>query len=123
MELKIDPDQEWESNYYYPVLPIIDEFGMFTKSIDDPDLFGAKETWDGHDDSAPITNLNEVDANLILDIDFDQDTSDTLIDKTGVSDIDYNQDFEITLDENLRINIDTLLIPDPINKTQSEQAF
>ena len=27
------------------------------------------------------------------------------------------------IDENLRINIDTLLIPDPINKTQSEQAF
>ena len=41
-----------------------------------------------------------LDASLILNIDFDQTTTDDLIDKTNLFDITYNQDFQIKLDEN-----------------------
>jgi hypothetical protein len=46
-----------------------------------------------------------------------------LIDKTDFSELDYNQDFELSLDDNLRLKTDTFIIPDSIEKDNSEQAF
>jgi len=115
--------QDWEftnsyltSSYYYPVLPKIDKFGMFEEDVNVETTYGSASI-------APITNLNEQDNNLILNIDFDQTTTDDLIDKTNLSKIQYNQDFEVSLDDDLRLKIDTLIIPDGIEKNNSEQAF
>ena len=45
-----------------------------------------------------------------MNIDFDQTTTDDLIDKTNLFDITYNQDFQIKLDEN-NVNILTSPLP------------
>jgi hypothetical protein len=129
---KINIEETWEQYWrgavgaqapYYPVLPRIDKYGIFTNNVDEIAFFGSTETWDEPDDSAPITNLNEQDNNLILNIDFDQTTTDDLIDKTNLSKIHYNQDFEVSLDKDLRLKTNTLIIPDGIEKNNSEQAF
>ena len=110
--------------YYYPEIPKLNKFGNFTNNIASGSKFyGGKTTWDEHDDSAPITNVNERDNNLILNIDFDQTTTDDLIDKTNLSKIHYNQDFEVSLDNDLRLKTDSLIIPDGIEKNNSQQAF
>ena len=76
--------------YYYPEIPKLNKFGNFTNNIASGSKFyGGKTTWDEHDDSAPITNVNERDNNLILNIDFDQTTTDDLIDKTNLSKPNY----------------------------------
>ena len=122
-------DQSWKGTnefgkqYYYPVLPRVSKYGVFTDMVDEVILFGSKTTWNADDDSAPITNLNEVDDNLILNIDFDQTTTDDLGDKTNLTQINYTQDFEVSLDDDLRIKTDTLIIPDGIEKDNLQQAF
>jgi len=118
VEISINDESEqvWDGDYYYPVLPKIDTFGMFEQDVN-------VETTYGSASMAPITNLNEQDNNLILNIDFDQTTTDDLIDKTNLSKLNYIQDFEVSLDNDLRLKTDTLIIPDGIEKNNSEQAF
>ena len=111
-----DEEQVWDGDYYYPVLPKLNTFGMFEQDVN-------VETTYGSASMAPITNLNEQDNNLILNIDFDQTTTDDLIDKTNLSKLNYIQDFEVSLDDDLRLKTDTLIIPDGIEKNNSEQAF
>ena len=111
-----DEEQVWDSDYYYPVLPKIDTFGMFEEEIN-------IETYYGSASLALITNLDDNDPDLILNIDFDQTTTDDLIDKTNLSKLNYIQDFEVSLDNDLRLKTDTLIIPDGIEKNNSEQAF
>ena len=90
-------------------------YGNFLEEIDVENLYGVA--------TSPITNLDEVDENLILNVDFDQTTTDDLIDKTNLSKIEYNQDFEVSLDDDLRLKIESLIIPDGIEKNKNEQAF
>ncbi len=114
-DIMIDEDNQfWDDEYYYPILPTINKFGVFDDDVD-VELYGGVD--------APITNLNVVDENLILDVDFNQTTTDDLIDKTDFNKVDYNQDFQVSLDKNLRIKIDTFIIPDGIEKDNLEQAF
>ena len=70
-----------------------------------------------------IINLDDINDDLILNIDFDQTTTDDLIDKTNLTQINYTQDFEVSLDDDLRIKTDTLIIPDGIEKDNLQQAF
>ena len=110
-----DDEQVWDDDYLYPILPKISKFGEFVEDVNVKDSHGR--------DDAPITNENDVDGNLILDVDFGVNTTDNLIDKTDFSKLDYNQDFELSLDDNLRLKTDTFIIPDGIEKDNSEQAF
>ena len=110
-----DDEQVWDDDYLYPILPKISKFGEFVEDVNVKDSHGR--------DDAPITNENDVDGNLILDVDFGVNTTDNLIDKTDFSELDYNQDFELSLDDNLRLKTDTFIIPDGIEKDNSEQAF
>jgi hypothetical protein len=73
--------------------------------------------------SAPITNFNDADKNLILDIDFNQPNTNEIIDKTNFNIINYNQDFQLSLDDDLRIQIDTELEDDVLEERNSRQAF
>ena len=110
-----DDEQIWDDNYLYPILPKVSKFGEFVEDVNVEDSYGKSD--------APITNLNEVDNNLILDVDFGVNTTDSLFDKTDFSKLHYNQDFELSLDDNLRLKTDTFIIPDGIEKDNSEQAF
>ena len=74
-------------------------------------------------DTAAITDLNDSDSNLILNIDFDQTSTDDIIDKTNYNQIQYNQDYEVSLDDDFRVTTDTFNIPDSIEKNNNEQAF
>ena len=108
-------EQVWDDDYLYPILPKISKFGEFVEDVNVEDSYGKSD--------ALITNLNVVDDNLILDVDFGVNTTDNLIDKTDFSELHYNQDFELSLDEDLRLKTDTFIIPDGIEKDNSEQAF
>ena len=110
--------QEWENDYLYPVLPKLDENGIFEDDVN-------VDTSYGDATMSPITDLNEVDENLILDIEYNipLGTTEDIIDKTEINKIEYNQDFQLSLDENLRLQIDTLMLPDGIETEKSEQAF
>tara|TARA_R110000851_G_scaffold200600_1_gene351814 strand:- start:670 stop:1341 length:672 start_codon:yes stop_codon:yes gene_type:complete len=114
--------QDWEfvnsysKFYHYPVLPKINKFGMFEQDVNVETTYGSASI-------SPITNLDDNNPDLILNIDFDQTTTDDLIDKTDLSKIHYNQDFEVSLDNDLRLKSNTLIIPDGIEKNNSEQAF
>ena len=110
-----DEEQNWEDGYLYPILPSLNESGIFNESVNVDTSYG--------NSNAAITNNNERDENIILNIDFDQTTTDDLSDKTNLSKIEYNQDFELSLDEDLRLKIEGLIIPDGIEKNKNEQAF
>ena len=110
-----DDEQVWDDNYLYPILPKISKFGEFIEDVNVEDSYGKSD--------APITNLNVVDDNLILDVDFGVNTTDNLTDKTEFSELHYNQDFELSLDDNSRLKTDTFIIPDGVEKDNSEQAF
>ena len=58
-----------------------------------------------------------------MSIDFDQTTTDDLVDKTNLFDITYNQDFQIKLDENLRVKRFAQDNPDSLERSNIEQAF
>ena len=49
--------------------------------------------------------------------------TDDIIDKTNFNQIEYNQDFELSLDDDFRIQTNTFFIPDGIEKNDNEQAF
>ena len=110
-----DEEQNWEDGYLYPILPSLNESGIYNESVNVDTSYG--------NSNAAITNNNERDENIILNIDFDQTTTDDLSDKTNLSKIEYNQDFELSLDEDLRLKIEGLIIPDGIEKNKNEQAF
>ena len=116
-EVIIDQEDEqiWDDNYYYPNLPKLDIYGGFVEDVNTENSYGTN--------TAPITDLEEADDNLILNVDFDQTTADDLIDKTNLNKIEYNQDFKISLDIDFRLEVNTLIIPDGIEKNKDEQAF
>ena len=108
-------EQNWEDGYLYPILPSLNESGIFDEPVNVDTSYG--------DSNASITNVNDRDENIILNVDFDQTTTDDLSDKTNLSKVEYNKDFELSLDEDLRLKIEGLIIPDGIEKNKNEQAF
>ena len=108
-------EQNWEDGYLYPILPSLNKSGIFDESVNVDTSYGNY--------NASITNVNDRDENIILNVDFDQTTTDDLSDKTNLSKVEYNQDFELSLDEDLRLKIEGLIIPDGIEKNKNEQAF
>ena len=124
IEIDENVSQDWKGNPqpYYPPIPRINKFGLFSDVVDENKFYGSKTTWDGDDDSAPITNLDEVDRNLILNIDYSADITDDLFDKIDLNEIQYIQDYQINLKDD-RIDSDTIIIPDGLEKENTEQAF
>jgi len=108
-------EQNWEDGYLYPILPTLNESGIFDEPVNVDTSYG--------DSNASITNVNDRDENIILNVDFDQTTTDDLSDKTNLSKVEYNQDFELSIDEDWRLKIEGLIIPDGIEKNKNEQAF
>ena len=110
-----DDEQVWDDNYYYPNLPKLDIYGNFVEEVNTENSYGVS--------TAPITNLDEADDNLILNVDFDQNNTGDLIDKTDYNKIEYNQDFKLSLDQNFRLQRTQTLSQDGITKDSTEQAF
>jgi hypothetical protein len=110
-----EDEQIWDNNYYYPNLPKLDIYGNFVEDINIENSYGTN--------TAPITDLEEADDNLILNVDLDQTNTDDLIDKTNFNQLEYIQDFKLSLDKDLRLSIEGLIVPDGIEKNKNEQAF
>ncbi len=110
-----DVTQKWD-NGYYPVLPRIDIFGSFEKDVNVETSYGSASL-------APITNVNEDNEKLIMNIDFNQTVTDDLIDLTGIFDMQYNIDYEVKLNDSLRIEKSSMAYPDVISRDSREQAF
>ena len=109
-----DAEQKWDNGYYYPVLPRIDVFGEFEGEVD-VTLYGGE--------NPPITDKEEVNDDLLLNLDLGSSNTDDIIDKTDVNKVEYNQDFELKLDDDLRLFKSTINTPDSIEKNKSEQPF
>ena len=109
-----DVEQIWDNGYYYPVLPKMNAFGQFEDEVD-VTLYGGE--------NPPITNKEEVNDDLLLNLDLGSSNTDDIIDKTDVNKVEYNQDFELKLDDDLRLFKSTINTPDPIEKNKSEQPF
>ena len=133
-EIIIDENapQDWGDGYHWPLLPNINKFGVFAYDtgshghlVNQPDkkFFGSKLSWDGDDNRAPITNMEEQSEDLILNINFDQTITDDLIDSIGIFDVQYNNDYEVGLSKNLRIKKLSESLPDPIEKSRVRQAY
>ena len=121
--IDLDMEQVWEDEYYYPTIPNVNEFGVISGSIPTNRLFGSKEVWNEDDVNAPITNRNEMDENLIMNINFEQTTTDNLEDSIGLFKVNYNQDYVIGFDENFRIGKKSIDIPDALEKNKTKQVF
>ena len=52
-------EQVWDDNYYYPVLPQLNKFGMIEQDVNVETSYGSASI-------ASITNLDDQDENLIL---------------------------------------------------------
>ena len=107
--------QQWDDGYLYPMLPTIDEFGAFTEEVNTEGVYGRED--------APITNLEDSNENLILNVDFNKNNTDRLEDLTTKNKISYFKDFEIAVEKDLRIKDNTLRFADPLEKNKEEQAF
>ena len=92
--------QQWDDGYLYPMLPTIDEFGAFTEEVNTEGVYGRED--------APITNLEDSNDNLILNVDFNKNNTDRLEDLTTKNKITYFKDFEISVEKDLRIKNNTL---------------
>ena len=116
VEIFIDEEEEqiWDDGYYYPVLPRLNEFGAFDEEVD-VTLYGGE--------NPPITDLDEQDESLILNLSFSESDTDGVNDKLDNMRVNYNNDFEIKLDDDLRLFRSTDVEPDPIETDESEQAF
>ena len=83
---KNNESQEWESGYYYPVLPKIDyETNTFIDELQaDRIPFGTSgRTWNEDDKDAPITNENLQDSNLEINYDMANLNVESIEDKSG----------------------------------------
>ena len=66
----------------------------------------------------PMNRDYLIENDLLIDF-----CSRAMIDKTNLSKLNYTQDFQVSLDDDLRLKTDTLIIPDGIEKNNSQQAF
>ena len=64
-------------------------FGFFSDVVDETVFYGSKQTWDGDDEFAPITNLDESNPNLVLNINYQQTLTDDLEDTTNLNKVNY----------------------------------
>ena len=117
--------QDWKGTPqpYYPPIPRVSRFGFFSDVVDETVFYGSKQTWDGDDEFAPITNLDESNPNLVLNINYQQTLTDDLEDTTNLNKVNYNQDLELNLNDDNRVKTNTLIIPDGLETNVTEQAF
>ncbi len=95
---------EYGNDYYYPVLPKLNELGGFTNNLDGKIPFGSPgRSWDEEDTEAAITNKNVqrlVSASVLIDIEFIKELPHLLSDFSG-NDLypftvsDYRIDFDV----------------------------
>jgi len=110
-----DENQNWDDDYTYPVLPQLNKFGIFEHEVNTSGSYG--------NENASITNPNESDDSLILNLELGTTDTDDIIDKAEINKINYNQDLEISLDNNLRLGVKTISTPDSIETDILEQPF
>ena len=95
---------EYGNDYYYPVLPKLNELGGFTNNLDGKIPFGSPgRSWDEEDTEAAITNKNVqrlVSASVLIDTEFIKELPHLLSDFSG-NDLypftisDYRVDFDV----------------------------
>jgi len=81
--------QVWVNNYYYPVLPKLNQFGKFDETLGLQNNnfnipFGSvNRKWDEEDFQAPITSITIDHPDLIYDADFSEIIDNTIADNSG----------------------------------------
>ena len=119
--------QDWKGVFpnrpYYPALPRIDRYGVFTDIVDEEIFFGSKKSWNEDDENAPITNDFIEDESVLFNLTFDGNTTNDIYDLVGNSNIKYVKDFQVTLDSNNRVVTNVPKSPDSVTTKKSEQAF
>ena len=108
-------DQEWNDGYYWPVLPLINDVGIFEDDVN-TNLYG-------NESDAKITNIVDGDMDLIFNLNFNVDEVEELQDSTNTNTIRYSTDSLLLLDDNNRVFKDMEDITDTIDKSINRQAF
>lgn len=118
--VKINIEEEnvqiWDEDFLYPKLPKINKFGVFTESVNTDTSYGERP-------NPPITDEDEIHEDLLLNLDFSEQLADDIVDKTELNKIEYNTDYKVTLDKNLRLEKESPLSFDSLEKDKTKQAF
>ncbi len=124
-EYEVDPtdSQDWYGDYHYPVIPKLNKFGVIGDYEPGNMKFGQKETWNGDDDNAPITNPDEQNPDLIMNINFDDNTTDGITDRIKLFDVNYNRDYPIGFDRNFRLERKGRVVKDSLETNTDEQVY
>ena len=78
--------QQWENNYIYPALPLLNQFGKFDESLGLPSgsvLYGQKITWEGDDNISYVTKEIINDTQLRLDAQLHTLDDNRILDTAG----------------------------------------
>ena len=78
--------QQWENNFMYPALPLLNQFGKFDESLGLPSgsvLYGQKTTWEGSDNISYITKEIINDTQLRLDAQLHTLDDNSILDTAG----------------------------------------
>ena len=110
-----DSNQEWNDGYYWPVLPLINNVGIFQDDVN-TNLYG-------NESNDKITNSVDSDMNLIFNLNFNVDEVEELFDFTNTNTIRYSTDSLLLLDDNNRVFKESEDITDTIEKSIDRQAF
>jgi hypothetical protein len=110
-----DSDEQNWTNGYWPVLPTIDKYGKFVSEI--TSSYGLTSAAIGEPEG------QGGERNLILDIDFNQDTVNDLFDKKSQFEIVSSFDFTINLDDKKRVKKNKIDNIELLEKNNKEQAF
>ena len=116
-EYKIDDsaNQKWKNGHHWPILPKLNNIGKFESQV--TSSYGYRNVALGEDEGVGGQR------NIILDIDFNQDTIDDIIDKTSQFQIEGSFDFAVNLDKNFRVEKSQIDNIELLEKNNSEQAF
>ena len=107
-------NQSWEGDYYYPVLPKLDQFGKFdsNNNLQNNNIpFGTIREWNENDIISPITNELFRNSRVEINFTFDSENDGIMEDKGGFNNIGiFISDYRVKFNEYNREPEDTDIV-------------
>ena len=125
-------EQNWQDGYRWPQLPSVDKFSVLANDtgsnghlVNEPNkiFFGSKASWDGDDRLAKITLINDSDADLIFNLNFNDVANEEIEDATNNYKVEHRTDFSVVLSPFNRITKGSIYPYDGIDGDLEKQAF
>tara|TARA_B100001123_G_scaffold429149_1_gene547171 strand:+ start:18161 stop:30973 length:12813 start_codon:yes stop_codon:yes gene_type:complete len=116
-------DGTWTAGYYYPVIPLVDDFGNFTDTINGIPFGTPGRDWNELDEDAPITNENYEHPDMIVNLTMNEITADDAVeDESGFESAGMViGDYRVNFSNNERPNKGDVVVTPITNK--EDKAF